>query len=43
MGTPTRLMSFAEFEQLPDEPNKLELMDGELIRLSRNGSIRKNG
>jgi Uma2 family endonuclease len=33
MSTPTRLMTFAEFEQLPDEPNKLELIDGELIRM----------
>ena len=32
MGT-TTLLSFEEFEQLPDEPGKLELLDGELIRL----------
>ena len=30
--TPTR-MTFAEFEQLPDEPAKLELLEGELIRM----------
>jgi len=29
----TTLLSFEEFEQLPDEPGKLELLDGELIRL----------
>ena len=33
MGATTSLLSFAEFEQLPDEPGKLELLDGELIRL----------
>jgi len=33
MDTSTSLMTFAEFEQLPDEPNKLELIDGELIRM----------
>ena len=32
MGATTRLWTFAEFEQLPDEPGKLELLDGELIR-----------
>ena len=32
MGT-TTLLSFEEFEQLPDEPGKLELLDGELIQL----------
>jgi Uma2 family endonuclease len=32
MGTPT-LLSFEEFEQLPDEPGKLEFLDGELIQL----------
>jgi len=33
MDTSARLMTFAEFEQLPDEPNKLELIDRELIRM----------
>jgi Uma2 family endonuclease len=35
MGTTTGLMSFAEFEQLPDHEEgwKLELLDGELIRM----------
>lgn len=33
MGTTTSLMTFEEFERLPDEPNKLELIDGELIRM----------
>jgi Uma2 family endonuclease len=33
MGVSTSLLTFAEFEQLPDEPGKLELLDGELIRL----------
>ncbi len=33
MGASTSLLTFAEFEQLPDEPGKLELLDGELIRL----------
>jgi len=33
MGATTTLMTFEEFERLPDEPNKLELMDGELIRM----------
>jgi len=32
MGTPT-LLSFEEFEQLPTEPGKVELLDGELIQL----------
>jgi Uma2 family endonuclease len=32
MGT-TTLLSFAEFEQLPTEPGKLQLLDGELIRM----------
>lgn len=32
MGT-TTLLSFEEFEQLPSEPGKMELLDGELIRL----------
>jgi len=29
----TTLLSFEEFEQLPSEPGKQELLDGELIRL----------
>jgi Uma2 family endonuclease len=29
----TTLLTFEEFEQLPDEPGKMELLDGELIRL----------
>jgi Uma2 family endonuclease len=33
MGTTTHLMTFEQFERLPDEPNKLELIDGELIRM----------
>ena len=28
----TTLLSFEEFEQLPDEPGKVELLDGELIQ-----------
>ena len=32
MGT-TTLLSFEEFEQLPTEPGKVELLDGELIQL----------
>ena len=32
MGT-TTLLSFEEFERLPDEPGKLEFLDGELIQL----------
>jgi Uma2 family endonuclease len=32
MGT-TTLLSFEEFERLPDEPGKVELLDGELIKL----------
>src|SRR5450432_1848721 len=32
MGT-TTLLSFEEFEQLPSEPGKTELLDGELIQL----------
>lgn len=32
MGTIT-LLSFTEFEQLPDEPGKVELLDGELRRM----------
>jgi Uma2 family endonuclease len=31
MGT-TRLLTFGEFERLPDEPGKQELLDGELFR-----------
>lgn len=35
MGTTTGLLTFEEFERLPehDEPGKLELLDGELIRM----------
>lgn len=33
MSVSTSLLTFAEFEHLPDEPGKLELLDGELIRL----------
>jgi Uma2 family endonuclease len=33
MGTITTLVTFEEFERLPDEPGKLELMNGELIRM----------
>ncbi len=35
MGTTTGLLTFEEFERLPDhdEPCKLELLDGELIRM----------
>ena len=33
MGTITTLVTFEEFERLPDEPCKLELMDGEVIRM----------
>jgi Uma2 family endonuclease len=33
MGTTTNLMTFEQFERLPDEPHKLELIDGELIRM----------
>ena len=33
MGVSTSLLTFEEFEQLPDDPGKLELLDGELIRL----------
>lgn len=32
MGT-TTLLTFEEFEQLPTEPGKMELLDGELIQL----------
>jgi Uma2 family endonuclease len=33
MGVSTSLLTFTEFERLPNEPGKLELLDGELIRL----------
>jgi Uma2 family endonuclease len=33
MGVTTSLMTFEEFERLPDEPGKLELLKGDLIRL----------
>lgn len=33
MGTTTSLLTFEEFERLPDEPGKDELLDGELIHL----------
>jgi Uma2 family endonuclease len=33
MSTSTSYMTFEQFEQLPDEPNKLELIDGEVIRM----------
>ena len=33
MGTTTTLLTFEEFEQLPEEPGKSELLDGELIQL----------
>jgi Uma2 family endonuclease len=32
MGT-TTLMTFAEFEKLPDGPEQLELLEGELVRM----------
>jgi Uma2 family endonuclease len=39
----TSLMTFAEFEQLPDEPGKMELIDGEVIHMpppkNRHGDI----
>jgi Uma2 family endonuclease len=31
--TTSGLLTFAEFEHLPDEPGKLELLEGELIRM----------
>jgi Uma2 family endonuclease len=34
MGTTTSLLTFEEFERLPDEPGKLELLDGETFLLS---------
>ena len=33
MGATTTLLSFEEFEHLPDAPGKRELLDGELIEL----------
>jgi len=33
MATTTQLMSFAEFEQLPEKPGKQELINGELITM----------
>jgi Uma2 family endonuclease len=33
MGAVTTLLTFEEFERLPDEPGKCELLDGELIQL----------
>ena len=33
MAASKNLLTFAEFERLSDEPGKLELLDGELIRL----------
>jgi Uma2 family endonuclease len=33
MGATTGLLTFEEFEHLPDEPGKFELLDGELVRL----------
>jgi Uma2 family endonuclease len=33
MGTTTALMTFEEFERLPDEAGKLELLDGESFHL----------
>jgi Uma2 family endonuclease len=33
MGATTTLLTFEEFEQLPDAPGKRELLDGELIEL----------
>src|SRR2546426_652515 len=33
MGATTGLMSFEEFERLPEEPGKRELLNGELIEL----------
>jgi len=33
MGTTNPLMTFEEFERLPDEPCKLQLIDGEVLRL----------
>ena len=33
MGTTTTLLTFEEFERLPDQPGKRELLEGELIEL----------
>ena len=33
MGTTTALLTFEEFERLPDRPGKCELLKGELIEL----------
>src|SRR5579884_409571 len=33
MSTTTTLLTFAEFEQLPDAPGKQELIDGEVIEM----------
>ena len=33
MGTITTLLTFEEFERLPDQPGKRELLEGELIEL----------
>ena len=33
MGTTTSLMTFEDFERLPEEPGKRELLKGELIEL----------
>jgi Uma2 family endonuclease len=33
MATTTTLLTFEDFEQLPSEPGKMELLDGELIHL----------
>ena len=33
MGTVSTLLTFDQFEQLPDKPGKLELLRGELIEL----------
>jgi Uma2 family endonuclease len=45
MRSSTSLMTFEEFERLPDEPGKFELLDGELIQMppakSKHGKIAK--
>lgn len=33
MGTTTQLMTFEEFEALPETPERLELLEGELVRM----------
>jgi Uma2 family endonuclease len=33
MATTTNLLTFEEFERLPEEANKLELIEGELVRM----------